>query len=247
MNVILYTGRLTAWQYCIDDIESHIIKVIGKSLIFVSGHTDNKIKKDSLEFIERIKPDGYSLECYKPPEEHYYNKILTGKSSSPMSNIRYASMFYHNEKAFSLLEEYMKKNNIKESDIGWVFKMRADFKPLTDIVLPTTPEPNIIYIPDSVKHYKPCPYDWVPDQVAAGSFYTMKIYCSLYSRIFLENLNLDIPERTLYHHAQNKGLTWTWASCEYLIDGRRFIKDTFHYGDDMNYKDTIKRCIEDMS
>jgi hypothetical protein len=246
MNIILFSGRLTAWQYCIDDIESHIIKVLGNSLIFVSGHTDNKSNKDSLEFIDRIKPDGHSLECYKIPEEHTNNKILNGHYDSPMSNIRYASMFYHNEKAFSLLEEYMNNNNIKESDIGWVFKMRADFKPLTDIVLPTTPEPNIIYIPDSVKHYKPCPCDCIPDQVAAGSFDTMKGYCSLYSRIFSENLNLDIPERTLYHHIHNKGLTWTWAPCEYLIDGRRFHTDSLHEGDGIQYKNLIKKSVEDM-
>jgi hypothetical protein len=246
MNVILFTGRLTAWQYCVDDIETHIIKVIGKSLIFVSGHIDENSKMDSLEFIERVKPEVYSLECYKPSEEHINNKILNGHNDSPMSSIRYVSMFYHNEKAFSLLEEYMKINNIKESDIGWVFKIRADFKPLEDIILPNISEPNIIYIPESKKHYKPCPCNCIPDQVAAGSFDTMKKYCSLYSRIFIENLNLDIPERTLYHHICNKGLTWTWAPCEYLIDGRRFHTDSLHEGDDIRYKNLIKKGVEDM-
>ena len=180
-----------------------------------------------------MKPKDYSLECYKPPEEYVNDKkfVLNLACTAPRreyAGIRFASMFYHSEKAFSLLEEYMKNNNIKESDIGWVFKMRTDFIPSTDIVLPSNPEPNTVYIPESMYHYKPCPHDWVPDQVACGTFDTMKKYCSLYSRIIPEDLELVIPERTLYHHLKHKKLTWTWAPCEYTIDGRRFINDCYN-------------------
>lgn len=105
------------------------------------------------------------------------------------------SMFFNNYKAFKLLEEYQRENNII---YDYIIKYRSDLCSDDNLILESSKE--TLYIPFG--------NDWggLNDQVAYGDYTVMKKYCYLYEN--LDNLvfNMNIiyhPETLLKHHTEN--------------------------------------------
>jgi hypothetical protein len=240
IHVFLLTGRVYLWQECIDAIERFAmqprIKPGDECWVFVSAHGDpNFADADPCnvrELIARTKPVASHVEKYvlDPPEPH---PMYRHKSDSVNSCLRYSSMWFHNWKAFDMLEKAMQERNVSKDEIGWVVKLRCDYNPIEPLVLPDTPEQKMIYVPNSGYHYAVTPRSWLPDQVNAGDFDTMKAYCSVYvnrEKFFNEHkIQLYIPEEVLKCHMDIHGIRWckTRVRCEYTISGRRFEVDEY--------------------
>ena len=79
------------------------------------------------------------------------------------------SMFYHENKAFALMEDYM-KTNLMQFDC--VVYYRADMNS-TDTLELVVPEKNTIYLPANRD------YGGYNDRMAYGDYHSMKVYCGL--------------------------------------------------------------------
>jgi hypothetical protein len=212
--------------------------------IFISAHGDPDFQNadgdgdphDILGLIEKVKPIDVHLCKYilTPPEPH---AMYMNKSDSINSCLRYCSMFYHNWKAFGMLEQAMTKRNVSVDEIGWVYKMRADFNPEEPWQLPHHPINNMIYVPGSQRNYPgQLPPGWIPDQVGAGNFSSLKHYCSVYpnrENFFLKHgIKIFIPEETLMSHLTVHCISWCKAKCEYSLSKHRFENDDYANGND---------------
>ena len=240
IHVFLLTGRVHLWEECIDAIERLVIQSLIKPgdecWVFVSAHGDPTYADGDPSnirgLIARTNPVGTHLEKYvlDPPEPH---PMYVPKSDSINSCLRYGSMWFHNWKAFDMLEKVMQERNVSKDEIGWVVKLRCDFNPTTSWVFIETPEQKMIYVPNSSWHYIRPPRSWMPDQVAAGNFDAMKGYCSVYTnRVNFykdHGIKLDTPEIFLKSHMDIHGIRWckTKERCEYSISDARFAVDEY--------------------
>jgi hypothetical protein len=86
---------------------------------------------------------------------------------NPVLNVY--SMFYHQNKAFTLVEEYQKR---KKMAFDCILYYRADMNS-TDTLELKMPLNNTVYLPNDRG------YGGFNDRMAYGDFHTMKIYCSL--------------------------------------------------------------------
>ena len=247
IHVLLITGRVHLWNECLGAIRRFVMDVLQKDKgdqlwMFISAHGDTDFSDGDPSnirgLIEEIKPMSVHLRKYvlDPPEPH---PMYQHKWDSVNSCLRYCSMFYHNWKAFEMLEQAMAEKGVVAADIGWVIKMRADFMPLEPWQLPCVPVPNMLYVPGSDHHYNWEIPNWIPDQVGAGSFHTMKAYCNVYAnreKFFQEHgIKIHIPEEVLKSHMDQHGVTWCKARCEYTISNKRFDVDDYAGNKDVKH------------
>jgi hypothetical protein len=123
------------------------------------------------------------------------------------------SMFYHQNKAFNLLEQFKNKNTY---NFDTVLVFRADINPSDRAIRPIFPiltdiDSNTVYIPrinnqntsiDQTKNSSNCYVNGISTISAYGDFDTMKKYCSL-----IENIQaVDHVEIMLLQHLINMNL-----------------------------------------
>jgi hypothetical protein len=236
VTVVLFAGRVCAWQHCVDYIEKHIIVPFsekGPVLVFASVHKDSDgIDADDVNaFLGRVKPVLHHTHHYTPADPNH-EVFKCFRPATPNAPKRYASMLYHTFNAFKLMQFYLWKH--PDLDPQYVIKLRGDFRPFTAWDLPAHPAENTIYYPRSVIHrgvnyFGHMPDEWLPDQVAAGSLQSMEKYCTIYPYIYMKledtrGLVLLIPEFVMYQFLVNQfGMAADGTCvCDYEIDGRRY-------------------------
>lgn len=209
MNIALYiSGRSTLWD-----------KWLVKQL---KNNTDDKIDvfcsfnepyKEDTKIMNEIKPVHINWEECIIPEE-WLNVSYKHESTKPKNM---CSMFYHNKRAFELIEKHATSNNIR---YDLVVKFRPDimndFLPFFDHV-----SENELYTP------KDHVFGWpgINDMIALGSFNTMKIYSSMYDHIdeYITKGILFHPETMLRHHIDSQGLISKTFEYKYELDKERFF------------------------
>lgn len=213
---VLLTGRLHPKKFDKDNINKNIntIKLIGDDItIFCSLNKSIEISEYTHKFREdfNITDEQINIEDTQEPSELYkYPK-------APASNYhRVYSMFYHNKRAFELLEKYKTKYNIEFSVI---IKFRGDLKSNSVISLNNILDNSSVYIPNGFD------YGGINDQIAYGNFDIMKNYCELgngnVEKLHLEKNIRYHPETLLFHHLKSYNISITRPNFSYNLDGSR--------------------------
>ena len=133
-----------------------------------------------------ITRENMNLETTPFPD--FLKDVKNYKSWSP--NNAY-SMFYHENKAFSLIENDVVRN---KRQYDCILYCRADMDSEDKLVL-EIPKPNVIYIPSGED------FDGINDKLAYGNFDSMKKYCSVIKDLTSsESMNGMMPESILKRH-----------------------------------------------
>ena len=201
---VLLTGRLYTKKSCKDNIDKEIynknintIKLLGNNVnIFCSLNKSIENSEYTRKFCEdfNITDEQINIEDTQEPSELYkYPK-------APASNYHRAySMFYHNKRAFELLEKYETKYNIK---FRVIIKFRGDLISNSVISLNNILDKSSVYIPNGFD------YGGINDQIAFGNFEAMKIYCNCVDEIinYCKNRIKFHPETLLKHHLDKNNI-----------------------------------------
>jgi len=165
---IYFSGRIKSYQNNIDNLIN--IKNKYNPVFFISINENEEsedIKKfcgifnitDKQKYFEKLNEPTFLHKYPKRDEVVYYNTY---------------SMWYHNNKAYELIEQYSKDNNIQ---FNIVLKYRADIK-VPKLIEFENPLDNTIYIPEG--------NDWVDglnNDMAYGNMDVMKKFSSLVNSI----------------------------------------------------------------
>ena len=169
---MIFSGRVKGYQHVIHKLLE--IKNKYDPVIFCSLN-DNEFTEDIDNFCNALKipktKDHINIEQTVLPE-------WTDKCNIMNPTLNVYSMFYHENKAYSMIEKYMDNNE----QFDCVLLYRADMDS-SDILELNVPEKNTIYLPKSMS------YGGFNDRMAYGDVYSMKIYCNLI-KVF-ENLCND--------------------------------------------------------
>jgi len=180
---ILFAGRITGYEKVIHRIKD-MVKMYNMKAYCSLNEPENS------EYIDKFRMDLGIESKNMNIEETVYPSNLD--SYNWMRGTKYNnvySMFYHENKAFSLLERDAKINNIHYDCILYY---RADMKAYDKLIL-QRPRENTVYIPSDKD------YHGINDRMAYGDFTTMKKYCSLINSFddLCSNLTNINPEKVL--------------------------------------------------
>lgn len=146
------------------------------------------------------------------------------ESCHETSMTRTGSMFYNNQKAFELIEQYALVH-YKPYDL--VVKLRSDIQPIGSTCIPLSKMIDLlhrtsvdlsdtIWIPNS-EHFGGC-----NDQIAIGSFQAMKIYSHLFDEIEEYATKTKFhPERLLKVHLETHRMNVVCFTFHYQLDPLR--------------------------
>jgi hypothetical protein len=202
---ILFAGRISSYEHVYKKLED--IKVQYNPVVFCSINeaTPTSYTNNFCDMFG-IKPTQRNIEQTVLPK--WVNDFVIDNYITGLTALNTYSMFYHENKAFNLLERYQVDNNIR-FDI--VLYYRADLDS-TDTLTLNIPADNTIYLSDE-RHYF-----GVNDRMAYGNYISMKKYCSLVEKLnkilIKENVifNSDLytnflnPEMILSYHLNNENL-----------------------------------------
>lgn len=202
---IFFSGRVKGYEHTF----SHLTSIIDtyNPIFFTSLNQESEddyiktfcekfnIKTNQINYEKTILPD-----CF--------NDVNSGSHV-----LNTYSMFYHNYKAFCLIEQYQTIHNIK---FDVIVKYRAEIQS-SDILKFNEIEDNKLYVPRGND------YGGINDQIAYGNFDIMKQYCELgngnVEKLHLEKKTRYHPETLLHHHL--KPLTIVRPNFSYHLDGSR--------------------------
>jgi len=165
---ILIIGRIKGYTY----VEQQLLNLQKKYKATIFCSINKRTRSAYIDtFCKKfgIADNQLNLEVHPPPPEFLY-KI---RQSLPTVVPNVYSCGFHKNRCFELMEKFQTK-------FDYVIYYRADIDNTEDLVLRPV-EPNTVYIPaypnESSRNID---VDGINDQIAYGSFATMKIYCSIF-------------------------------------------------------------------
>ena len=160
---ILFSGRIRGYEHVINNLKA--IKDTYNPQIFCSLN-EVELTDDIKRFCEilSIPLEHVNIEQTLLPDWSDKCNLM-----NPTLNVY--SMFYHENKAFGLIENYMKVNSV---EFDCILYYRADMNPKEPLEL-VVPDKNTIYIPNDRG------YGGLNDRMAYGNYDSMKVYCNLIS------------------------------------------------------------------
>ena len=160
---ILFSGRIKGYEHVLENLKT--IQNTYNPQIFCSLN-ELELTNDIKRFCEilSIPPDHVNIEQTQLPTWSDTCNLM-----NPTLNVY--SMFYHQNKAFGMIENYMKTTS---TVFDCILYYRADMNPKERLNL-VLPEKNSIYIPNDRG------YGGLNDRMAYGDYESMKIYCNLIS------------------------------------------------------------------
>jgi hypothetical protein len=158
---IMFSGRIKGFQNVLPKLKK--IKDKYNPVIFCSLN-EVEMTQDIKLFCKElsIPEDQVNIEQTVIPD-------WAGKCNTMNPTLNVYSMYYHENKAFGMIERYV-KNNHKMFDC--VLYYRADMNSTDELKL-LMPEKNTIYLPNDRG------YGGYNDRMAYGDYESMKIYCNL--------------------------------------------------------------------
>lgn len=189
---VLFAGRIKSYEH-----------VLSKLLEFKNKYAPtyycslNKPEKDEevLRFSKElgISPENINTEITPFPD--FLNLVEREKIDIIPHNVY--SMFYHENKAFSLIEKDIIENK-KQYDCIVYTRADIDSPDTLDLVMP---KPNTVYIPEED------PHNGLNDRTAYGDFDAMKKYCSVIGTLTsAESMNGVNPEVILKRYLEEQQL-----------------------------------------
>jgi len=178
---LLFVGRIKAYEH-----QKHVLQKIKdtyKPTVFCSLNkkTKSDYTKRFCDYMD-ITDDRLNIEV-TPPYSEYINNVKIpdemkgkwGNSNSAIQNVY--SWLYHLKKAYSLLEIYQNKNNIK---FDVVLYYRVDINTTVELNIPNPIKNNTIYVPrneDCADHRGICAVFFY------GNESVMKYICNLIDKL----------------------------------------------------------------
>jgi hypothetical protein len=191
---IFFVGRITAYQHCMPKLLE--IKDTYNPVIFCSLNADSNSPEDIKSFLADFAIPEKQSNVEKVVYPEWLDRCYSSDNGLLNRTAMY-SMFYNQNKAFNLIEQYQKDNSMQ---FDCILYYRADMISTDKLVL-NMPESNAIYIP-SDRGYGGC-----NDRVAYGSYESMKVYCNIINS--LESMYCKAPknpENTIQEYLKNTGL-----------------------------------------
>jgi len=188
---ILFAGRITGYLPVLDkltEIKNRYAPTYYCSL--------NKPEKDeeTANFSKDLEISPENINTETTPLPDFLNLVKDYNSNSQHNGY---SMFYHQNRAFLLIEKDVVDN---KRHLDCVVYCRADIDS-PDILQLEMPKPNTIYIPEGFD------YGGLNDRMAYGDFNAMKKYCSLISTLTAaESMNSINPEGILKRYLESQQL-----------------------------------------
>lgn len=204
---IFFSGRIKGYEHTFPHLKSIIDKYNPVFFTSLNQESENEYTKTFCEKFN-IKTDQINYEKTILPDS-----LKDVNSGSHVLNTY--SMFYHNYKAFCLIEKYQTSHNI-HFDV--VVKYRAEINS-SDVLKFNETENDKLYIPNGLD------YGGTNDQIAYGNFDVMKKYCELgngnVEKLHLEKKTRYHPETLLCHHIKSSNLSLIRPTFSYQLDGSR--------------------------
>jgi hypothetical protein len=206
---LLFCGRINGYKECYQSFIKHIVNVLGVEYdSFLAHNSENKINNINL-FSKLYSVKNFTDEI--PEIDHFQNFPRNMPWTMGLNGFK---MFYFWKKAYELMEDYSKLNNVH---YDFVIYMRADQLFETDIKLPPL-EDNCVYIPHG--------YDYcgTNDQMAIGKTDVMKKFMNLYSnidKIYSESQVLFHPESYVKLHSEMSEIKIERFNIDYYLHSSR--------------------------
>lgn len=218
---ILFYGRISSYEHSLEYINSIYKNPRFNCVVFCSLNLKNKsqyITDFCKEF--NIADEQINIEPTEYPaayKDNVHNKTFC---ETPTSCINTYSMYYHQHKAFKLMEGYEKRHSTA-FDIVVMFRPDMNAKDAPNVFpIEETIAPNTIYVPRPVGATEIGPNGLTPEEceeqhgsdfyrnglttlAAYGNKEAMKKYTSLIEQ---GNPELDHPEVLLFEHVEKMGL-----------------------------------------
>jgi len=188
---IFFAGRIAAYQHVLHKLLE--IKNTYNPLIFCSLNNESDKAEDVAIFCKVLNI---------PVEQCNIEKTIVPEwveRSTVHNKTGMYSMFYHQNKAFTHIEQYQKQNSMH---FDCILYYRADMDSKDKLVL-NTPEINTVYIPNDRE------YDGYNDRMAYGNYESMKLYSNLINsleKILRDNPSVNNPEVILKKYLENTEL-----------------------------------------
>lgn len=215
---ILFYGRISSYEHSLEYINSVYKNPRFTSVVFCSLNLKNKseyITNFCKEF--SITDEQINIEPTPYPESYDkdpHNKVFCATDTNCVNTY---STYYHQNKAFKLMEKYQKHHNMV-FDIVLMFRADTNARDAPNVFpIGDTIAPNTVYIPKpigaaeigpggvtreefEVHRGSNCYSDGLTTLAAYGNMEAMKKYASLVEHIKTE---LNHPERMLFKHLQD--------------------------------------------
>ena len=231
---IIFVGRINGYEECLDNL----LYITNKynPTVFCSLNEDK-----SSDYINNfcntfnIKDDQINIEQTILPEWintfMNMNGIITEDVANGIIGIsayKMYSMYYHQYRAFNLIEKYQLNNNMV-FDI--VLYYRADMKS-TDTLELNMPDDNTVYLPNERGYYG------VNDRIAYGNFDTMKKYCNTVNNLDRILVKSNIIDYDNCHRCLNSEIILL-----YNLNYENILINKIQYNTDL-FKNRNNKCIE---
>lgn len=188
---VLFAGRITGYE----PVLGKLIEIKNRYAPTYYCSLNKPAKDEEVEKFSKdlgISPENINTESSPSPD--FLNAIKHYKSNSPHNGY---SMFYHENKAFSLVEKDVVNN---KRHLDCVLYTRSDIDSPDTLHL-EMPKPNTIYIPEGFD------YGGYNDRMAYGNVDAMKKYCSLIATLTApESMNGTNPELILKRYLESQKL-----------------------------------------
>ena len=208
---VFFSGRITAWQYCIDELKKKFFD--SYEVDFFLSLDQEKEDDDVRQLITRLGSVKYV----------YYEKVNLKMPNLPISSSEVKlhstlSMFYHTYMNFQIIREYAMINHIIYHA---VIKFRIEIRSDDIFHIPNEILPNTIYIPNGSN------YRGINDQIAYGTLESMTEYCDVFLNIpkYVYVLKCIFnSEYLLMFHLNLKNMNIFRFPYDYYLDFRRANK-----------------------
>lgn len=218
---ILFYGRISSYEHSLEYINSIYKNPRFKCVVFCSLNLKNKsqyVKDFCREF--KITDEQINIEPTRFPAAYKDNLHNITFCERPTSCLNTYSMYYHQNKAFRLMEKY-EKHHSTAFDVVVMFRPDMNAKDAPNVFpIEDTIAPNTIYVPRPIGATEIGPNGLTPEEcekqhgsdfysnglttlAAYGNSESMKKYSSLIEQ---GNTELDHPEVLLFEHVQNMDL-----------------------------------------
>ena len=184
---VLFAGRITGYETVIRTLED--VKKRYAPTYYCS--LNERVYDDYIDgFCKLLDISRDRINIEPTPDPGFFSDIRNYTSKSPEQAY---SMFYHENKAFSLIEK-------DKRHFDCILYTRADIDSPDTLHL-EMPNPNTIYVPSGDD------YDGINDRMAYGDFDSMKKYCSIIDKLTSpQSMNGKNPEGIIKSHLESESL-----------------------------------------
>lgn len=201
---MFFSGRVKSYEYT----SSLLLEFVRKHSMDVFCSINSELDEYHINFLTQFNVKGFVFEKFELPKNTPIN--------APDQKSLYAvlSMFKNQKNCIDLISEYQNAQGIA---YDLVIYMRADLIPRGSFDFDLAFDDSL-HIPNVPLHVA------INDQIAYGSFPTMKKYCSVYENLedYSSKYKIDfVPETLLKFHLDHLQVPITYFDFSYTLNRHR--------------------------